>query len=86
MKTTRVALLETIYKTLGQTSNFWKRDVNELSLSELSRLSDIAKEIGYKKPLQHSRGFGFYMYMQRVAERYGFFTEAELNHRKNTTI
>lgn len=44
----------------------FSRDVWQLSNSELTKYSDLAKSYGYKKPVLHSRGFGFYMLLQKV--------------------
>ena len=44
----------------------FSKDVWLLDHSELTKYSDLAREYGYKKPLLHSRGFGFYMLLQRV--------------------
>ncbi len=37
------------------------KDVWSLSSSELGTFGEYAKKYGYKKPLLHSRGFGFYL-------------------------
>lgn len=42
------------------------REACELSHSELTKYHDLAKSYGYKKPLLHSRGYGFYLLLQRV--------------------
>ena len=44
----------------------FKRDVCQLSGSELTLFAEYAKAYGYKKPLLHSRGYGFYMLLQNV--------------------
>ena len=44
----------------------FSKDVLLLDHSELTKYSDLAREYGYKKPLLHSRGFGFYMLLQKV--------------------
>lgn len=46
----------------------FKRDVYQLNQSELCFYDDLAKEFGYKKPTLHSRGFGFYLLLQKAAE------------------
>lgn len=44
-----------------------KKSVFNLSQSELCFYDDLAREYGYKKPMQHSRGFGFYLRLQKAA-------------------
>lgn len=47
----------------------FSRDAWLLSGSELTKYSDLAKSYGYKKPLLNSRGFGFYVLLQKVYDR-----------------
>lgn len=42
------------------------REACQLSLSELTQFAEHAKAYGYKKPVCHSRGYGFYMLLQNV--------------------
>ena len=42
------------------------RDVWSLRTDELTEFVELAKKYGYKKPLLHSRGFGFYLLLQKV--------------------
>lgn len=42
------------------------RDACQLSHSELTQFAEHAKAYGYKKPVLHSRGYGFYMLLQNV--------------------
>ena len=44
----------------------FSREAMLLSHSELTMFSELAREYGYKKPLLHSRGFGFYELLRRV--------------------
>ena len=60
---------EPLVKTLVANGIDLTRDVWSLSYSELGDFSDLAKKYGYKKPLQHSRGFGFYLLLQKVYEK-----------------
>ena len=50
--------------------NIWSRDVNQLSQSDLTKLAEVAKVFGYKKPELHSIGYGFFMYIQGLADKY----------------
>lgn len=51
---------------LAANGETFTRNACELSHCELTKYSDLAKSYGYKKPVLHSRGFGFYMLLQRV--------------------
>lgn len=42
------------------------REACQLSHSELTQFAEYAKAYGYKKPVLHSRGYGFYMLLQNV--------------------
>ena len=42
------------------------REACQLSHSELTQFADYAKAYGYKKPVLHSRGYGFYMLLKNV--------------------
>ena len=44
----------------------FSRDVMLLTHTELTKYHNLAKVYGYKKPVMHSRGFGFYMLLQRI--------------------
>lgn len=56
-----------VYYLEKQGVNF-KKGVFDLNESELYFYGDLAREFGYKKPLQHSRGFGFYLLLQKAAK------------------
>ena len=57
---------EPLVKALISEGVDFSRDVWQLHGSELSTFAEYAKKYGYKKPLLHSRGFGFYCLLQRV--------------------
>lgn len=42
------------------------REACQLSHSELTQFAEYAKAYGYKKPVLHSRGYGFYMLLKNV--------------------
>lgn len=42
------------------------REPCQLSHCELTKYHELAKSYGYKKPVLHSRGYGFYMLLRRV--------------------
>ncbi len=44
----------------------FSRDVMLLNHCELTKYNELAKVYGYKKPVLHSRGFGFYMLLQKI--------------------
>lgn len=52
-------------KSMGVT---FEERVEMLTQSQLSFYDDLAKEWGYKKPLNYSRGYGFYMKLQKEAK------------------
>lgn len=58
-----------LINTLKNQGVDFSRDVWTLSQSELSEFADIAKKYGYKKPVLHSRGFGFYMLLQKISNK-----------------
>lgn len=57
---------EPLVKTLVSEGMNFRRDVWQLRSDELTEFGELAKKHGYKKPLQHSRGFGFYLLLQKV--------------------
>ena len=57
---------ESLVKTLVAEGVDFSRDVWSLRSDELRDFNEFAKKFGYKKPLQHSRGFGFYLLLQKV--------------------
>ncbi len=57
---------EPLVKELVANGVDFSRDAMMLSHSELTEYSELAKKYGYKKPLLHSRGFGFYEMLRRV--------------------
>ena len=57
---------EPLVKELVAGGTDFTKDVWTLSSSELGTYSDYARMYGYRKPLLHSRGFGFYLLLQKV--------------------
>jgi hypothetical protein len=60
---------EPLIKDLISRGVDFSRDVWQLTYSELDMYSELAKKYGYKKPVLHTRGFGFYMLLQKVNEK-----------------
>ena len=60
---------EPLVKMLVADGENFKREAMLLSHSELTKYSELAKKYGYKKPLLHSRGFGFYELLRRVYKK-----------------
>lgn len=56
-----------VYYLKSMGVNFEER-VEMLTQSQLSFYDDLAKEWGCKKPINYSRGYGFYMRLQKVAK------------------
>lgn len=42
------------------------RNVYQLSISELSYFSELAKQCKYKGTKTHSKGFSFYIHLQKI--------------------
>ena len=42
------------------------RNVYQLSISEFSFFSDLAKQCRYKGTKNHSKGFSFYIHLQKI--------------------
>lgn len=59
---------EPLVKDLVSKGVDFTRDVWTIHSSELTDFSELAKKYGYRKPLLHSRGFGFYCLLQKVYE------------------
>ena len=57
---------EPLVKQLVADGMNFGRDVWSLRTDELTKFGELAKKYGYKKPLLHSRGFGFYLLLQKV--------------------
>ena len=57
---------ELLVKELVANGVDFSRDAMMLNHSELTEYSELAKKYGYKKPLLHGRGFGFYEMLRRV--------------------
>lgn len=60
-----------LVKNLVASGTDFTRSVYALSGSELGTFHDLARRYGYRKPLMFSRGFGFYLLLQRVYRRLG---------------
>lgn len=57
---------EPLVKQLVADGMNFGRDVWSLRTDELTEFGELAKKYGYKKPLLHSIGFGFYLLLQKV--------------------
>lgn len=60
---------EPLVKQLAANGVDFSRDVRVLDDSELQGYHNLSKKYGYKKPLLHSRGYGFYQLLQKVYKK-----------------
>ena len=44
----------------------FSRNVYQLSTSELSDFAELAKSVNYKGTATHSKGFSFYVHLQKI--------------------